>query len=365
MKILQIIDCMERGGGAEKFVLSLSLALKKRNLEVEVLSIIPPSKDNLDFIDALRKASIPVHILNQNNKLYSVVNIFRLKKFFKCNVYDIVHVHLFPAIYFAALAKLKSTKLIYTEHSTDNRRRHFLLFKILDRIVYSRYNKVVCISSKVKELLVKHVGNMNFTVIPNGIFISEYTMAKKLLRSELVEGMNEDVKIVLMSARMVKGKDYLTVFKALAYLPSDIHLICLGTGYLENEYKIYCKKEGLLSRVHFLGLRNNVSQILKTADVIVLSSDHEGFSLSMLEAMASGNPFIASDVSGLSDLIKGHAILFPLGDELSLAKDIMRSLFDIPYRNQIVEKCQKFANKYDMSFVSNLYINTYVELIRT
>lgn len=77
-----------------------------------------------------------------------------------------------------------------------------------------------------------------------------------------------------------------------------MHLLCVGTGPLLEEHRKYCEKNNLSSRVHFLGLRNDIPQILKASDVIVLSSEHEGFSLSMLEAMASGRPFIASDVPG-------------------------------------------------------------------
>lgn len=361
MKVLQLINCIERGGGAEKFVLDLSLTLKKKGIDVEVLSLVPPSKNNSDFIDILKSAAIPTHFL-PSHRVRSIRNYFLLNNFLRINYYDVIHVHLFPALYFCAFANLKGAKLLYTEHSTDNKRRHIRIFKLLDKIVYSRYNKIVCISEKVEELLIKHIKLANTTIIPNGIFVDDFFCAKELPFEELIGKGNEGEKIILMSARMVKGKDYMTVFKALKRLPLDIHLLCLGTGGLENEYRNYCKDELLYKRVHFLGLRRNVNRILKSADAIILSSEHEGFSLSMLEAMSSGNPFIASNVPGISDLVNGYAILFPLGDEQMLAEYIYKVLYDKDYRTEIIKRCQGFAKKYDIFIVSESYINLYVEL---
>lgn len=362
MKVLQVINCIERGGGAEKFVLDLSLALKQKGVNVEVLSIIHPSHDNFDFIEILQRAFIPVHILSAYG-LRSVRNIYLLNKFFSNRSYDIIHVHLFPALYFCAICKLKRMNLFYTEHSTDNRRRHIVVFKILDKIIYSQYDKIICISLKVSETLTKHIGCKNFDVIPNGIFVSDFLSAKKLSYEELIGRKRNDEKLILMSARMVKGKDYMTVFRALKLLSPNIHLLCLGTGILENEYRKYCQEESLLERVHFLGLRKDVNRILKTVDVIVLSSEHEGFSLSMLEAMSCGNPFVASDVSGISDLIKGYAVLFPLGNEFILAKCIEQLLLDNVYREEVIKKCQRFAFQYDMLTIADLYIQSYLEVV--
>lgn len=358
MKVLHVINCLVRGGGAEKFVLDLVLELKRKGVEVEILSILPPPMDKQDFRILLEQAGIPIHILAQRN-LYSWKNVFYLYSFLNTHTYDIVHGHLFPVLYFCAIACRKKMKLVYTEHSTDNRRRHIILFKIIDKLIYRRYHKIVCISNKVQELLLRHTGRINSAIIPNGINISVFQNAEPLSISE----QNKDLRWVTMTARFVEGKDYITVFKALQLLDDNVHLLCVGTGPLLEEHRKYCEKNNLSSRVHFLGLRNDIPQILKASDVIVLSSEHEGFSLSMLEAMASGRPFIASDVPGILDLIKNYTDLFPLGQEEVLAEYISRLLTDGEYRNRIIEKNLKFASQYDISEVSGRYMSLYDRLL--
>ena len=102
MKILQVINCFQRSGGAEKFVLDLSVALKRINNDIEVLSLVSPNKDNNDFIDILKKHKIKFHCLHGSN-IRSLNVIQNLGTFFKSNHYDIVHCHLFPALYYCAL----------------------------------------------------------------------------------------------------------------------------------------------------------------------------------------------------------------------------------------------------------------------
>ena len=107
-----------------------------------------------------------------------------------------------------------------------------------------------------------------------------------------------------MCAAFRKQKDYMTLFRAVNYLPANVHVLCVGDGEYREEHEAYCKTHDLSSRVHFLGLRKDVARIFKASDVIVLSTYYEGFSIAMLEAMATGRPFVASAVPGIQDLVE-------------------------------------------------------------
>ena len=361
MTVLHVINSLVRGGGAEKFLIELSIALKEKNVNVEILSILAPPEGNRDYLNILEKKGIPVHILT-TGKLRSWKNINRLRNFIKTHNYSIVHGHLFPTLYFCSCITKKNIKLIYTEHSTDNKRRHYLFFRFLDRFVYQRYHRIVCISNKVQVLLSNHVKSIQSLIIPNGINTSLILNAEPIPLNEL--GIYDtNIKFVTMCARFVKGKDYMTLFRSLKWMPENIHILCIGTGPLEDRYRQYCNENQLSSRVHFLGLRKDVPQILKRSDVIVLSSEHEGFSLSMLEAMASGTPFIASAVPGLIDLIEGYAVLFPFGDEQALATSILRLLNDRIYRKEMIEKNSCFAKQFDILTTAEQYKILYTDLI--
>lgn len=363
MKILQVIDCFERSGGAQKFFGDLVSEMKRERVDVEVLSIIPPQNDNGEFVEKAKQQGIPVHILT-NRSIYDVRNILTMRYFLRKNAYDIIHVHLFPALYFCALAKPKGVKLIYTEHSTDNRRRHNLIFRRIDAWIYRHYDRVVCISSKTRESLHNKVSNRIPTIdIANGIDLAKFREAMPLSINRELD-VAEGGRFIAMCARFQNGKDYMTLLKSVKYLPDYCHILCIGEGPLRGECESFCRSNSLLDRVHFLGLRSDVANLFQASDVIVLSTSHEGFSIVMLEAMACGKPFVASAVPGIEDLVKGYAVLFPFGDEKALAGCISHLLSDVSYYDKMVCKSVQFANQYDIKNTAHQYIGMYEECFK-
>ena len=81
-------------------------------------------------------------------------------------------------------------------------------------------------------------------------------------------------------------------------LPLEVKLVLAGEGVLKKKCQDLVETLKLKERVVFLGLRMDIPQLLKTADVVVLSSKYEGLSLSSIEGLAAGKPFVASDVPG-------------------------------------------------------------------
>ena len=169
-------------------------------------------------------------------------------------------------------------------------------------------------------------------------------------------GLKPDCKLVTMVARFCFMKDYKTLIKAMSRLERDIHLLCIGDGPFLNENKEYAKAVGVDSRIHFLGLRKDVPNLLQASDVIVLSSKHEGFSISMLEAMSCKKPFIGSNVPGIGDLVRDVALLFEFQDDEELALRIKEVLTDRTLYCNVAEKCYSFAKQYDINIISTLGI---------
>lgn len=360
MRVLQVIDCFERSGGAQQFFRDLISEMNREGVDVEVLSIIPPQNGNGEFVDRATQQGIPVHILTDRS-IYDVRNVFAMHHFLHEHVYDIIHVHLFPALYFCALAKPKGVKLLYTEHSTDNRRRHSLLFRRIDAWIYKHYERVVCISSKTRESLHGKVSKRIPTIdIANGIDLAKFREAMPFpINREL--GIPDGAKFIAMCARFQDGKDYMTLLKSVKYLPDNYHVLCIGDGPLREECETFCQVHNLLGQVHFLGLRADVANLFQASDVVVLSTSHEGFSIVMLEAMACGKPFVASAVPGIEDLVKDYAVLFPFGDEIALADCIKKLLSDSDYYNMIASKSIQFSSRYDIKHTARHYIEVYKE----
>ena len=358
MRILQVIDCFERSGGAQQFFKDLVSEMKRERIDVEVLSIIPPQNDDGEFVNEAVAHGIPVHILTNRN-IYNIRNVVTMYHFLRRHTYDIIHVHLFPALYFCALAKPLGVKLFYTEHSTDNRRRHNILFRRIDAWIYKHYDCVVCISSKTREALYDKVSkNIQTVEIANGICLDKFQNVKPLdLSSEL--GIESGAKFITMCAGFREAKDYMTLLRSVKYLPNYCHILCIGDGPLRRKHEQFCLENSLLNRVHFLGLRKDVATLFHSSEVIVLSTKYEGFSIAMLEAMACGKPFVASAVPGVEDLVKNYAVLFPFGDEKVLADCINHLLKDTDYWQKMADKSIDFSSQYSIVNTVREYIDLY------
>lgn len=358
MKILQVINRLNRGGGAEKLALDLTLALKKyRQNEVSMLNLCTP-KDN-DFVELLLSNNIPVYTVS--NRLRSITTLFKFFGFIRHHQFKAINVHLFPSLYFVGLAKMLGfikCPIFYTEHSTKNRRRNSAIMRYADKIIYKQYSKIIAISDQVAENLKNHLGSDNIVIINNGIDIEAINTCQALdLHKEFCT--DDSVRFVVMVARFMPGKDYATLYRSLLRLPESVHVVCVGDGALFDDAKQMVSKLSLNDRVHFTGLRTDVISIIKGADIAVLSTEHEGFSISMLEAMACGKPFVASAVEGVKDLVDGVAELFEYQNETQLSDIIIKLLDNESYRNIVIERCSSFAANYDIKKIADKYQNIY------
>ena len=97
----------------------------------------------------------------------------------------------------------------------------------------------------------------------------------------------------------------------MAQLSESYRLQLVGNGPRLTELEALVQKLRLADRITFLGNRTDIPELMETSDVMVLSSHWEGLSLSSIEGMASGRPFVASDVDGLREVVQGAGVLFP------------------------------------------------------
>lgn len=360
MKILQIINSLATGG-AEKLLLESIPIYAEQGIDIHLLLLNGSSQPFLEELET--KNCCTIHSLGTGS-VYNPLHIVKIIPFLK--QFDIVHVHIFPSLYWAGFAKLLSfskVKMVYTEHSTSNKRRENFILKRVDKLIYSQCNKIVAITPQVLHNLQSHLrfkDKNRFEIIGNGLNLTKIKEAIPYAKSDFFE--DENTKIVIQVARFFEPKDHKTLIRALTHLPENIKLLLVGDGNLKTESETLVNDLQLQKRVHFLGVRTDVLALLKTADIIVLSSKHEGLSLSCIEGMASGKPFVASNVPGLKDAVENAGILFPLGDEKALAKTISKLLSDDNYYNQTVADCQQKADEFDIYKMVDSYLNSYRNL---
>lgn len=161
-----------------------------------------------------------------------------------------------------------------------------------------------------------------------------------------------------------KQKDQKTLIKAISHLPDDYRLMLAGEGELKGECEHLSRELGLEKRVSFPGIRSDVPALLASSDVIVMSSHYEGLSLSSIEGMASGKPFIASNVDGLREIVDGAGLLFEEGNDIMLAELIKKVCEDKIFAERIGQRCRERAGHYDISATVEGYGKVYESLIK-
>lgn len=323
-----------------------------------------------DFEKRLMASGVQVYYTDVP-QIYSPRQIFKIASFLKKNQakYDLIHSHLFPSKYWLIFAHIMSSvkaKLIMTEHSTHNRRRDKIILRWLEELIYRRYEKIICISEPARESLAKWLPEIfdKTVVIPNGVNIKSFKDSSAYPREDLVGHQNESAKIILMVASLTQKKDHETVLRAAALLPGHYHIVFVGEGKQRTHLEDVTRQLGLLKRIHYLGVRSDVERLIKSADLFVVSSHWEGFGLVAIEAMAGGLPVIASDVPGLSDIVRGYGVLFPAGDEKMLAAKIREALESDEYYEELKFRGLQRAEDFSLEKMASQYVMTYKEVIK-
>lgn len=353
MKILQVITSL-RIGGAENLIVGLTPLLCNKGHQVDVLVF-----DGIEthLTQKLKEFGIQVYHLSIGKNVYNPINLFRLFHFLK--KYDIVHTHnTAPQLFSAIGSVFCPVTLVTTEHSTSNRRRAWRWYRFIDRWMYSRYKAVIAISFTATELLCKEIGLSQVYTILNGVDLVSFKKAAPL------DIKFEDEFIIIMVAGFREQKDQDTLIKAIPLLPACCKLWLVGDGKRKKQCENLVHACGIDDRVVFWGIRDDVARLLKTADVIVMSSHFEGLSLSSIEGMTVGKPFIASDVNGLHEIVEGAGILFEHSNERQFVNIVEHLMNDRNYYNQIADQCMKRAASYDIGMTAEKYNDIYISVYK-
>jgi len=357
MRILHVITSLKTGG-AERLMVDLLPLLRdagRNDVDLVVFNGV-----RTPFMEMLEEKGIRVIKLSMGSNVYHPMNIFRLVRYMSS--YDIIHTHNTACQLFTPIAKFlrgSMCTLVTTEHNTTNRRRDKWWFKPIDRLMYSQYAFIVCISDKASANLKIYIGD-DFSIVTvfNGININRFLMP---VNDKI--GHSKHFVIVMIAGFRLQ-KDHETVLKAMTHLPDNYSLKLVGDGVKAEALKKMTTELGLDDRVSFLGVRQDVPDILEQSDVVVLSSHWEGLSLSSIEGMASGRPFIASDVDGLHEMVDGAGVLFEHGNDKDLAQKI-QWLCEHPdeYRS-VAQKCQEKAKQFDIHITAQKYLDLYQQVLK-
>lgn len=358
MKILHVITSLYIGG-AEKLMVDLLPRMREQGHQVE-LCIFDGTPT--PFFEQLQRTGIKINWFHKGGSVYNPLNIYHLWHLMHKG-WDVVHTHnTAPQLFAAFGGMLCSVVLVTTEHNTSNRRRNWKWYAWLDRWMFRKYKKVICISDQAAINHCKHVSendSKNVCTIYNGIDYHKYANA---MPAKDVKVLGD--KIITNVAGFRYQKDQPTLIKAMQYLPDTYHLCLVGDGERREEFGVLIRDLNLEHRVHLLGLRSDVPEVLAASEYVVMCSHFEGLSLSSLEGMSSGKPFLASNVDGLREIVKDNGVLFAHEDAKGFADAVLKLDRDAKYRERIVQQCQAKALQYDISAMAKKYLDVYKTLLR-
>lgn len=367
MKIAHIISSCQPAG-AELLTKSLLIKLKKHKDIDEIELWVMMKVEELDagntkkikyqkeFVEELREKNINVRFVEKKLKKDWLKTKKKIREFYHSFKPDIVHSHHESVTFHLCRALHKyDVKLIETIHS--NAINYSYLHNLYIKHKLSTY---IAISDRVSELINKKLGYKNF-VIYNGIELDRFRENDRVF--------SKDIKSIISIGRLTEVKDHRTLIKAYSILKEKIikynytlpQLLIVGDGELRNELEKLVIEEELQENVKFLGIRNDIPHLLKNSDLYVMSSQLEGLSISLIEALASGITIVATDVGSNDEIVQHNknGLLVPKKNPMKLAEAIFKLIQNSELRKEFYLNALEYSKKFDIKVSAEDHVQVY------
>lgn len=338
MKIALLITGLGMGG-AEKQVCDLADRFILKGHQVLILylfgeAIMTPQHSSIKVIGFKMQKS-PLSFMRAYLSIRKVLIDFSP---------DILHSHMVHANLMARTLRLSMNipTLICTAHNTnEGGMLRMWLYRITDPLCDLSTN----VSQEAVDAFIikKAVPKGKMIALYNGIDTNHFKFnihSRTTLRNHAY--INDQERIILCVGRLNIQKDYPTMLHAFALaLTTHQNLILwiAGDGEEKENLLDLCKQLNISSKVHFLGIRRDIPELMSACDIFCLSSAFEGFGLVVAEAMACERPVVATDCGGVKEIVRKDGILVPPSSSIQLANAITDSL-QLPFisaRKRIVE----------------------------
>jgi glycosyltransferase involved in cell wall biosynthesis len=291
-------------GGAERATVTLLRGLMDRGHEVLLLC-------NNDLV-ALRAADagVPSRICVIGGDL-SLPNSFRLAKVLRAYNPDAFIVGTYKKLFLASLgAKMAGVPRVVARVGLETDTPRSLKY----RVALKRWTDGVAVNARriiAPFASLDGFGPDKVALIHNGVRPFGERSGASLIRRQL--GIDRNHSVIGTVARLAEQKRIDRLISAAKLLPESVHVIVAGDGEERQALEKQSAELGLAHRVHFLGNRDDTHEVLDAFDVFVMTSDREGLSNAMLEALSCGVPIVATHVSGVEEAIAADSDNPPAG----------------------------------------------------
>lgn len=325
--------------------------------------------------DALRRDGVPICVLGRRPGI-DVRCAWRLRRWLKEQKVSLIHAHQYTPFFYSALARTATgrTPILFTEHGRHHPDHRSSRRVWANRLLTRSGDRIVAVSEHVREALIANEGFApnRVSVIQNGVS-EEVFHADAAVRCDVRRelGFGDNDEVVIQVARLNRLKDHATAIRAIGTLRStrpNVRLLLAGDGELRRELESLVAELELGHFVRFLGTRNDVPRLLQAADVFLLSSISEGIPLTLVEAMLTGVPCVATRVGGVPEVIRDEVdgLLANAGDAAQLSDQLRRLLDDGAFRRRIARNgTERARSQFGAGAMISQYEHVYHEMLRT
>lgn len=282
--------------------------------------------------------------------------------------YDIIHCHTPVGAMLTRLAakqaRKQGTKVFYTAHGFHFYKGapaiNWLLYYPAEKWL-SRYTDVLITINKEDYERAKTFKAAKVCYVPGvGIDLKKFNVGyvnKEQKRKEI--GVSADDFVLLSVGELIPRKNHEVVIRALSVLKqldklNHIEYVICGRGAYEADLRKLAEGLDVADHVHFLGYRNDISEICNCADLFVFMSHQEGLPVALMEAMACGLPAVCSNIRGNTDLIEdGVTGLLANNTPEEVAQSISKMKNDTALRNRVASAALQKIKQFDLSSVED------------
>lgn len=369
MKVLEIFGEPIASGGQEAFVFNVLRHIDRSDLSIDFFTPYYCSNDCYrrlisDSGGKLFCAGLPFAPGKSRKSIISP-----LTEVLKRGNYDVVHIHsgsitvLAYASYAAAKSKVRNI-IVHSHVTAPKKTVKYLMTKAWGALFFKRYPTQFCACSKAagESKFPNSIVKSKLQVVPNGIDLARFAFHPEKRREYRRKmALSDDMLVVGHVGRFSEQKNHRFDLEILEELKkktrTDIRLLWIGEGELEDELRRLATEKNLQDSVIFQGVVMDVEDYLQAMDVFVLPSLFEGFGIVGIEAQAAGLPVLVSDQVP-EDLKLTESVRFlPLGDAEKWADEILRCQDERHPENTVQISEKGYSIKKTAKQVRNLYFS--------
>lgn len=298
VRVMIVIHGLETGG-AEMMVLHLARELSRAGHPVRVVSL---HGDETDVAGLMRRAGVDVVALNKAGGP-DPRTVLRLRAQMRDFSPAVVHTHLPVLEYVLPAARLygRRVRIIHTVHNLAREETRHRVLRAVNRRAFSHGVVPVALNEEVRSSICREYAlpASAVPVVGNGIDLDAF-------RGPQRRGPRGAGARLLCVARLAPAKNHALLLRTVARLREsgrDVSLTLVGDGPLRGALEERARELGISQRVRFAGRRTDTPAFYRDCDLFVLLSDYEGMPMSIIEAMASGLPVVATRAGGVAELV--------------------------------------------------------------